>query len=117
MQGQDLNQWSIQRTHPRFSFDIGVSLVTPEPDKRLYRGRMVDLSLGGVSIRLPVDLEVGMIVQLELQLPLEKEPARLRAIVRNRLITRYGFEFLNASPQLLAQLQRTCQTLALGKNS
>lgn len=114
MSGQVPSPWSIQRMHPRYNFDIGVAVINPEPDRKLFRGRMVDLSLGGTSIRLPADLEVGMIVQLELLLPLAKEPACLRAIVRNRLVSRYGFEFLNATPLILAQLQRTCQTLALG---
>ena len=106
-------KWATERAHPRLPFDGAVSVITPEPDRTLLRGRCVDISMSGMSARIPADLSVGVIVQIEFKLPSVRDPFQLRAIVRNRLITRYGFEFLAPNPEQLTQLHRFCETLKI----
>jgi hypothetical protein len=106
-------KWAVERAHPRYPFEGALTIVTPEPNRLTLRGRIVDLSEGGISARLPADLGVGEIVQMEFILPAEREPMRIRCIVRSRLITRYGFEFLLPNPDQLTRLHRLCQTLKM----
>jgi hypothetical protein len=55
-------------------------------------GRTLDISESGVSALLPVELQVGEIVELQIKLPTTL--ATSRAVVRNRNVFRHGFEFL-----------------------
>jgi hypothetical protein len=45
---------------------------------------------------LPMELMVGELVGLDLELP--SEPVHLRAVARNRVVFRYGFEFVRTDP-------------------
>ncbi|MBS1853408.1 MAG: PilZ domain-containing protein [Acidobacteria bacterium] len=78
-----------RRTYPRYTFEVSVTVYA----KRAGRipGQTTDLSETGVSAILVAELLIGEPVELEFELPLGL--VRVRALVRNRNIFRYGFEF------------------------
>jgi c-di-GMP-binding flagellar brake protein YcgR len=104
-------KWDKERIHPRYVFDTAVSLTTPEPTRQVLKGKSIDISEGGISVRVPADLASGIIVQLEFTVPPQRDPVRVRAIVRNSIISRYGMEFLTLSPEQRGQILRYCLTL------
>jgi hypothetical protein len=52
----------------------------------------VDISKSGVAAIIPVELNVGTEVELQIKLPTGTK--RVRAIVRHRTVYRHGFEFV-----------------------
>ncbi len=56
-------------------------------------GRTLDISESGISAILPIELQVGEIVELKIKLPMAL--ATSRAVVRSRNVFRHGFEFLH----------------------
>ena len=54
-------------------------------------GRTLDVSETGISAVLPVELLIGEAVRLEIRSRLE--PVTVGAVVRNRNVFRYGFQF------------------------
>jgi c-di-GMP-binding flagellar brake protein YcgR len=104
-------KWDKERTHPRYLFETAVSLTTPEPARQVLRGKSIDVSEGGISVRVPAELAIGIIVQLEFTVPPQREPIRVRAIVRNSIISRYGMEFLTLTAEQRGQVLRYCLTL------
>lgn len=77
------------RRSPRIRMEVDVVVVSQKSG--LVPGHTLDISESGISAVLPIDLPIGEVVRLEIRLPLE--PVTVRAIVRNRNIFRYGFEF------------------------
>jgi c-di-GMP-binding flagellar brake protein YcgR len=104
-------KWDKERIHPRVIFETAVSMITPEPGRQVLRGKSIDISEGGISARVPADLASGIIVQLEFTVPPQRDPVRVRAIVRNSIISRYGMEFLTLTPEQRGQILRYCLTL------
>jgi hypothetical protein len=66
--------------------------VTIRSKDAFLPGRTSDISESGMSAILPVELQVGEIVELKIKLPIAL--ATSRAVVRNRNVLRHGFEFL-----------------------
>jgi c-di-GMP-binding flagellar brake protein YcgR len=104
-------KWDKERVAPRYAFEAAVSMTTPEPDRQILRGRSIDISEGGISVRVPANLAIGIIAQLEFTIPPQREPVRVRAIVRNSIISRYGMEFLTLTAEQRGQILRYCLTL------
>jgi c-di-GMP-binding flagellar brake protein YcgR len=104
-------KWDKERVHPRYLFETAVSMTTPEPARQVLKGKSIDISEGGISVRVPAELASGIIVQLEFTVPPERELIRVRAIVRNSIISRYGMEFLTLTPEQRGQILRYCLTL------
>src|SRR5437868_14228673 len=104
-------KWEKERVHPRYALESSLNLITPEPNRQTLKGRSIDISEGGISARVPADLASGIIVQLEFTVPPQREPVRVRAIVRNSIISRYGMEFLTLTPEQRGQILRYCLTL------
>jgi hypothetical protein len=77
-----------KRRHRRLELEAE---VTVRSENGLGQGRTLDISESGLSAILPVELHVGETVGLEITLP--PTPATARAIVRNRNVFLYGFEF------------------------
>jgi PilZ domain len=77
------------RRYPRVLMDVDVNIYSQK--NGLAPGRTVDISEGGISAVVPVELFIGETVKMEIRFPLES--ARVTAIVRSRNVFRYGFEF------------------------
>ncbi len=108
------NAAAERRQWPRLHFDIGLRATLREQGKRVaVHGRGNDLSRGGVSAFLPVELVVGQQIELDLALPYSSHPLKLRAVVRNRRSFTYGLEFRQLSAFQRATIERTCAALAL----
>jgi hypothetical protein len=90
---QPIREYVDNRRHPRFMFEINLHIRSPRLG--LIPGRSLELSESGFSALVPADLLLEEIVDTELQLPFG--PVLTRAMVRNRNVFRYGFEFLNPS--------------------
>lgn len=104
-------KWDRERLHSRYLFETAVGLTTPEPARLVLKGKSIDISEGGISVRVPAELAIGIIVQLEFMVPLQRDPVRVRAIVRNSIISRYGMEFLTLTAEQRGQILRYCLTL------
>lgn len=63
----------------------------------LAHGR--DVSQGGMAVYVPVELEVGNTILLELMFPALQQPIMLSGIVKNRTGFKYGIEFNQPAPQ------------------
>ncbi len=76
-------------------------------------GRCLVVGQGGIGAELPADLAVGQITQLEITLPSTATPRRIKAQVRNRNRSNYGFEFMDMDALTLAILSKLFQPQAL----
>ena len=63
----------------------------------LAHGR--DISQGGMAVYVPVELEIGEAILLELIFPTLQDPLRLSATVKNRFGFKYGVELINPAPE------------------
>ena len=63
----------------------------------LAHGR--DISQGGMAVYVPVELEVGNTVLLELIFPTLQEPITLSGTIKNRKGFKYGIEFNLSAPE------------------
>jgi hypothetical protein len=93
------------RRHPRFKLEV---------DIRVYPGNAsvvltVDISESGISAMLMVEVPIGEVVRLEVTLPWGA--VDVHALVWHRNALRYGFQFLESSPQEV--IGRACSQLAM----
>lgn len=87
-QSQD-KQVPDARRHPRFKLEVDVTIRSD-----LFGAipcMSIEMSESGMSAILPVELPVGELVDLHINLPLG--PVDQRAVVRNKNALRHGFEF------------------------
>jgi len=77
------------RRSPRIRLEIDVNIYSQKAG--LVPGRTVDISESGIAAVLPVELLIGEVVRLEIRSRLE--PVTVGAVVRNRNVFRYGFQF------------------------
>ena len=63
----------------------------------LAHGR--DVSQGGMAVYVPVELEIGETILLELIFATLPGPLRLSATVKNRFGFKYGVEFMESVPE------------------
>ncbi len=83
------NKNSENRHHGRLELETEVTIRSANG---FLPGWTLDISESGMSAILPVELQVGEIVELKIKLPIAL--ATGRAVVRNRNVFRHGFEFL-----------------------
>lgn len=76
-------------------------------------GRSLDINEGGIAGVFATGWEVGSSVSLQFNVPIATAPVRVRAVVRNHTSYRYGFEFVNVTPEQRELISQTCRTLAL----
>jgi hypothetical protein len=106
--GLDLDQnqdYIDNRRHPRFMFEVDLQIQSVRFG--ILPGRSLELSESGISALIPAELLLDEIVDMELQLPFG--PLYARALVRNRNVFRYGFEFVyptNVQRELKDKLNR-----------
>lgn len=104
-------QHSRMRRWPRYAVSVSLRMRVPTGSGQEYmlaHGR--DVSQGGMAVYVPVELEVGQTVLLELIFPCHQQPVSLSATVKNRTGFKYGVEFLNPTQEqqqsILANLHK-----------
>jgi len=112
--GDSSGKWKVVRAFPRFAIDIAFTLqpaLTDAPE--LIRGRMVDIGLGGFGGVLSTEVNLRQKLAAEFRLPGSPEPLQVKVIVRYRKGARYGFEFLDISPQQRDLIREACRSLPI----
>jgi hypothetical protein len=101
--------WTLPRAHSRYLLDLRIVVRA----KETFMGRTKDIAEGGLGATIPSDIDIGEIVELELQLPDEKETLKLKAEVRYRHGFQYGFKYIQATEQQKEMIRRTTRNLSL----
>ncbi len=105
-----------QRHDPRrvarhlIDISVAVSVTRGGVTSRL-RGRSTDICEGGLGVLVPSELQAGEQVTLDFSLPLCREPFKIKAVVRNRVNSRCGIEFVALSAAQREAIARCCETL------
>jgi hypothetical protein len=77
-------------------------------------GRCTIVGKGGIGASMPaVELEIGQVVSLEISISGPAAPGVLRAQVKSRSGSTYGFQFLSTAVQSTATLRKLFQPDAL----
>ena len=77
-----------KRRHPRIPLVVEVLIVA---NGAILPGQTQDISESGVSVIIPVELQVGAEVELQIKFPAGTQA--IHAVVRHRNVYRHGFEF------------------------
>lgn len=101
--------WTLPRAHSRYLLDLRIVVRA----KETLHGRTKDIAEGGLGATIPGNINVGEIVELELQLPEGQQPMKLKAEVRYRQGFQYGFKYLHATEQQKEIIRRVTRDLSL----
>jgi PilZ domain-containing protein len=104
------------RRFPRFPLDIRVSAKVFRADSPIdLWGRSIEFGQDGIGVTLTGELEPGEVATLELTLPANTIPLKLRALVRYRDGLRHGFEFLARDEVQQDAIRRACELLSVSR--
>ena len=111
-----MNSLSNLRRYERYELETEL-IANPFGAERgeVMRGRSLDINEGGIAGIFTTGLDVGTAVSLQFSVPIATPPVRVRAVIRNRTRFRYGFEFVELTPEQHETVSRTCRTLGLLK--
>ena len=105
------SQYAQMRRWTRYAVSLSLRVRVPTDSGQEYmlaHGR--DVSQGGMAVYVPVELEIGQTVLLELIFPCHQQPVSLSATVKNRTGFKYGVEFLHPTQEqqesILANLHK-----------
>jgi hypothetical protein len=101
--------WTFPRAHSRFVLDLRIVVRA----KETLIGRTKDIAEGGLGATIPSNINVGEIVELELQLPEATEPLKIKAEVRYRQGFQYGFKYVHITEQQKEMIRRITRDLSL----
>ena len=101
--------WTLPRAHSRYLLDVRIVVRT----KETLIGRTKDIAEGGLGATIPSSIDVGEIVDLELQLPDSQEPLKIKAEVRYCQGFQYGFKFVQVSEAQKEIIRRSTRDLRL----
>lgn len=113
---QDLleEEWETPRRWARYRIDVRVKIVTKHHGVGTATfGRGTDISEGGMSAYISMEINVGRQVEMELTLPYSQQSLKVHALVRNRRGFCYGLEFVDLAPPEREQILRACKALSL----
>jgi hypothetical protein len=99
--------WTLPRAHSRYLLDLRIVVRT----KETLIGRTKDIAEGGLGATIPNNIAIGEIVELELQLPGNGEPLKIKAEVRYRHGFQYGFKYVHITEQQKEMIRRTTRDL------
>ena len=112
-------QYSGMRRWTRYAVSLSLRVRVPTVSGQEYmlaHGR--DVSPGGMAVYVPVELELGQLVVLELIFPGLQQPVLLSATVKNRTGFKYGVEFVDPTKEqqerILANLHKLVVSTRLG---
>ncbi len=114
MTQQDTNGMESRRFQ-RYDVDCRVKVTRRyHGSVTVHYGRASNVSVGGIMLVAPVDLEGGEAIELEFNLPHSSEVLQLRAVVRHRFGQySYGIEFRDMTDQTRHTITRMCETLSV----
>ena len=101
--------WTLPRAHTRYLLDLRIVVRA----KETLIGRTKDIAEGGLGATIPNNLDIGEIVELELQLPEATEPLKIKAEIRYRHGFQYGFKYVEITHQQKEMIRRTTRDLRL----
>jgi c-di-GMP-binding flagellar brake protein YcgR len=101
------------RRYPRYEMDTELIAAMLGVERRELRGRSLNINEGGIAGVFAKQMDVGIPVTLQFFLPVVASPVRVQGVVRNRTSYRYGFEFVDLTPEQRETISRTCRTLGL----
>jgi c-di-GMP-binding flagellar brake protein YcgR len=103
-----------RRRYQRYEIDTELRVAMLGLEQRgTLRGRSLNISEAGIAGVFVSVWDVGIPVRLEFSVPVTSNPVRVGAVVRSRSGYRYGFEFVDLSPEQREIISKTCRTLAL----
>ena len=103
-----------RRRYPRYEIDTPLHMTLLGVEQRgTMRGRALDISEAGIAGVFATEWEVGTPVRLEFSVPVTRSPVRVGGVLRSHSGCRYGFEFVDLSPDQREVISKTCRTLAL----
>lgn len=108
-------KYSIEsRRYTRFEFetDLTATILGLEPGE-MARGCSLNINEAGMAGVFPTEWALGASVNLQFSVPFASAPVHVRAVVRNRTSYRYGFEFVDLTPEYRSTINRTCRMLGL----
>ncbi len=107
-------QWRIQRSFPRFAIELPVAFAETRESEPQILGTICDIGLGGLCAVLPnVELHPRQKLFAEFRFKGQADPVKVRVTVRHHENDRYGFQFLDITPQQRDQIRRACQGLQI----
>ena len=103
------------RRFERFDVDCRVKVVRKRfGNISIHYGRASNISIGGMMLVAPVELEAGEIIDLEFNLPHMTKILRLQSVVRRRFGQySYGLEFRDLTTETHGSIRRMCETLSV----
>ena len=81
--------------------------------RAVMRGRCLNINEGGIAGLFTDGWDVGTSVELWFSVPFATALVRASGVVRNRAGYRFGFEFVDLTPEQRETIVRTCRTLRL----
>ncbi len=103
-----------RRRYPRYEIDTQLHVTTLGVEQRgTMRGRSLNISEAGIAGVFVTEWAVGTPVHVEFSVPVTSSPVRVGGVVRSHSGYRYGFEFVDLSPEQHEIISKTCRTLAL----
>ncbi len=109
------DQISQARRFERYEVDCRVKVVRKRfGNISIHYGRASNISVGGMMLVVPIDLEVGEVTDLEFNLPHMTKILRLQSVVRRRFGQySYGLEFRDMNNEIRQSVTRMCETLSV----
>jgi len=109
------DQVSEHRRFERFDVDCRVKVVRKRfGNISIHFGRASNISVGGMMLVVPIDLDAGEAVDLEFNLPHMTKILRLQSVVRRRFGEySYGLEFRDMTTETRQSITRMCETLSV----
>jgi hypothetical protein len=102
---------SAHRRHPRHQLATPLYLWRRRGNGAAIPGIALEISASGISVILPEQLDLGEEVEFAIQLP--GGQLRTTAVVRNKTMFRYGFEFAAPTASQQQLIHESCASLPL----
>lgn len=103
-----------QRGSTRHRVTIPVQVSVYEQSRYVeFSGEASDFSATGLCLILTRQLEKGIAITMQLQLPYNSQVMEMRGIVRHRSGFHHGIEFIGLNPESKEVLERTSKILGL----
>lgn len=102
------------RRYQRFEFETDLTATTLGVERsETARGCSLNINEAGIAGVFATEWDIGASVNLQFSVPFASAPVRVKAVVRNRESYRYGFEFVDVTPDYRGTISRTCRMLGL----
>lgn len=110
--GESEKELQEKREWKRYNVDVRLrATVRSDGVMRSIHGRGTDLSIGGMSAFLAVDLPERELIELDVTLPYASQPLKLKVTVCNRTGYKYGLKFVDITASQQQLIQRSCGAL------